>query len=69
VEYVAARHGLAAAVVAGLGDFIAARAAHRAGLDVRHLSERLGSDAARSAPAAAVALLRDAALRAEVPSA
>lgn len=44
------------AVVAGLGDFIAADAAHLAGLDVRHLSEQLGA-AARIAPAAAVATL------------
>ena len=45
-----------AAVVTGLGDFIAARAAHEAGLRVTNLADRLG-DASRTAPAAAVALL------------
>ena len=55
---VRARHpSLAAAVVTGLGDFIAARAAAAAGLHVVHLSASLGGDAARCAPAAAVALL------------
>jgi hypothetical protein len=44
------------AVVAGLGDFIAAEAATQAGLRVVPLAERLG-DAARTAPAAAVAWL------------
>lgn len=44
------------AVVAGLGDFIAAEAARRAGLEVASLAERLGA-AARTAPAAAVAWL------------
>jgi hypothetical protein len=44
------------AVVGGLGDFIAAEAAHRAGLEVVALSDRLGA-AARTAPAAAVAWL------------
>ena len=46
----------ATAVVTGLGDFIAAEAARRAGLEVVALAERLG-DAARTAPAAAVAWL------------
>ena len=51
---------LGAAVVAGLGDFIAAEAACRLGLDVMPLADRIG-DAARTAPAAAVAwLLADA---------
>jgi probable H4MPT-linked C1 transfer pathway protein len=45
-----------AAVVTGLGDFWAAEAARRAGLQVSHLSQRWGG-AARHAPAAAVALL------------
>jgi (4-(4-[2-(gamma-L-glutamylamino)ethyl]phenoxymethyl)furan-2-yl)methanamine synthase len=45
------------AVVTGLGDFLAAAAAERAGLRVRHLAERVGDAAARCAPAAAVALL------------
>lgn len=49
--------GLGTAVVTGLGDFIAARAARRAGLEVAPLAERLGPGAARAAPAAAVALL------------
>jgi (4-(4-[2-(gamma-L-glutamylamino)ethyl]phenoxymethyl)furan-2-yl)methanamine synthase len=44
------------AVVTGLGDFLAAEAARRAGLQVNHLSERWGH-AARHAPAAAIAFL------------
>jgi (4-(4-[2-(gamma-L-glutamylamino)ethyl]phenoxymethyl)furan-2-yl)methanamine synthase len=58
---VRARHpGLDIAVVTGLGDFIAAEAARRAGLDVLPLADRIG-DAARAAPATAVAsLLADA---------
>jgi probable H4MPT-linked C1 transfer pathway protein len=44
------------AVVTGLGDFIAAEAASRAGLRVMPLSDRLGA-AARTAPALAVAWL------------
>jgi hypothetical protein len=44
------------AIVTGLGDFLAAEAARRAGLQVTHLSERWGR-AARHAPAAAIALL------------
>jgi uncharacterized hydantoinase/oxoprolinase family protein len=40
----------------GLGDFIAAEAARRHGLDVSHLADRIG-DAARTAPATAVAWL------------
>jgi probable H4MPT-linked C1 transfer pathway protein len=44
------------AVVTGLGDFIAAEAARRAGLAVTPLAERLGT-AARTAPAAAAAWL------------
>jgi probable H4MPT-linked C1 transfer pathway protein len=61
IRRVHARHPrLGRAVVTGLGDFIAAEAACRAGLEVMPLSERIG-DAARSAPAAAVAwLLADA---------
>ena len=54
---VLARHPrLVAAVVAGLGDFIAAEAVRRMGLELIPLAERLG-DAARTAPAAAVAWL------------
>jgi len=50
------------AVVTGLGDFLAARAARRAGMRVAFLADLLGRDAARSAPAAAVALLLERAL-------
>ena len=51
------RHpALARAVVTGLGEFLAAEAARRAGLHVTRLSDTLGP-AARHAPAAAVALL------------
>jgi len=45
------------AVVTGIGEFIAAAAAREVGLFVISLSDRFGVDAARSAPAAAVALL------------
>jgi probable H4MPT-linked C1 transfer pathway protein len=48
--------GISAAVVAGLGDFIAVEAACQAGLSVVPLAEQLG-DAARLAPAAAVGWL------------
>lgn len=47
------------AVVTGLGAFIASRAAQRAGLGVVELADTIGTDAARCAPAAAVALLLD----------
>jgi len=54
---VRARHiGVESAVVTGLGDFIAAEAARRAGLSVVPLSDYVG-DAARHAPAVAVAWL------------
>jgi uncharacterized hydantoinase/oxoprolinase family protein len=57
---VRARHpSLRTAVVTGLGDFVAARAAAAAGLHVERLAESLGGDAARCAPAAAVALLME----------
>src|SRR3989475_619412 len=56
IERVARRHPrVACAVVTGLGDFIAAAAARRAGLRVTHLAERLGP-AAPHAPPAALAL-------------
>ena len=59
---------LGLAVVTGLGDFLAAEAARRAGLRVTHLSAALGP-AARHAPAAAAALLLAAELAQEtVPS-
>lgn len=45
------------AVVTGLGAFLAEEAARAAGLAVVHLSDAFGVDAARSTPAAAVALL------------
>lgn len=48
---------LSTGVVAGAGDFLAASAAQGAGLRVRRLGDELGTDASRSAPAAAVALL------------
>jgi (4-(4-[2-(gamma-L-glutamylamino)ethyl]phenoxymethyl)furan-2-yl)methanamine synthase len=51
------------AVVTGLGAFIAAAAARLAGLQVVPLASALGDAAARSAPAAAVALLLDRELR------
>ena len=54
---VLARHpGLERAVVAGLGNFVAAEAARRLRLEPMPLATRLG-DAARTAPAAAVAWL------------
>jgi probable H4MPT-linked C1 transfer pathway protein len=58
VGRVVERHpSLHVAVVTGLGEFLAAAAARRAGLVVRRLADRLGDAAARCAPAAAVALL------------
>jgi probable H4MPT-linked C1 transfer pathway protein len=55
---VAERHPtLRTAVVTGLGSFIGAAAARRVGLEVVPLADSLGEDAARNAPAAAVALL------------
>jgi aspartokinase-like uncharacterized kinase len=58
IARVAARHpSLRLAVVTGLGAFLAARAAQRAGLQVAHLADTMGDAAARCAPAASVALL------------
>src|SRR6185503_17877637 len=58
IGHVRARHvALHTAVVTGVGAFIAERAARLAGLDVVTLASALGSDAARCAPAASVALL------------
>jgi probable H4MPT-linked C1 transfer pathway protein len=55
---VAARHpSLSTAVVTGLGAFLGEAAARLAGLTIIPLSVELGGDAARCAPAAAVALL------------
>jgi probable H4MPT-linked C1 transfer pathway protein len=57
IARVRGRHGaLEVAVVTGVGDFIAAAAARAAGLTVEALADRIG-DAARTAPAAAVAWL------------
>ena len=53
----AARPRVSHAVVTGRGAFLGAAAGREAGLDVCALEETLGADAARSAPAAAVALL------------
>jgi len=52
------------AMVTGLGDFLAAEAARRVGLQATHLSTHWGR-ASRHAPAAAVALLLDAKLELE----
>ena len=58
IAHVRRRHpSLEIAIVTGLGAFIAERAARQAGLQVAALSSHLGSSGARSAPAAAVALL------------
>lgn len=58
IGQVCARHPrIATAVVTGAGAFIGAAAARDAGLDVVSLAAELGADAARCAPAAAVALL------------
>lgn len=64
----AARPGIETAVVTGLGAFVAARAARAAGMTVEWLEASLGADAARCAPAAAVAWLLDReAARGSVP--
>jgi probable H4MPT-linked C1 transfer pathway protein len=58
IRSVRSRHpAIQTAVVTGLGEFIAIDAARAAGLEVVSLAGELGSDAARYAPAAAVALL------------
>lgn len=58
ITRVRSRHrALQTAVVTGVGEFIARDAARRAGLDVVSLAGEIGVDAARYAPAAAVALL------------
>ena len=55
---VRSRHpSLRTSVVTGLGHFIAAEAARAASLDVMSLADDIGEEAARYAPAAAVALL------------
>ena len=45
------------AVLAGSGEFLARAAAREVAMDVISLADQLGADAARTAPAAAVALL------------
>jgi probable H4MPT-linked C1 transfer pathway protein len=61
IRRVCARHAsLRTAVVTGLGAFIAKTAACRVGLSVTPFANHIGADAARYAPAAAVALLLDA---------
>jgi probable H4MPT-linked C1 transfer pathway protein len=63
IARVRARHPtLRTAVVTGVGAFVASAAAHRVGLAVVALADTLGADAARCAPAAAGALLGDAAV-------
>jgi probable H4MPT-linked C1 transfer pathway protein len=58
IERVRSRHpSLCTAVVAGIGDVIAAAAARAASLEVVSLATEIGNPAARYAPAAAVALL------------
>lgn len=58
VARVRARHpSIRTAIVSGVGAFLAAAAARSAGLDVVPLAAAVGADAARCAPAAAVALL------------
>jgi (4-(4-[2-(gamma-L-glutamylamino)ethyl]phenoxymethyl)furan-2-yl)methanamine synthase len=60
---VLARHPvLGTAVVTGLGGFLGSAAARAAGLRVEPLAARVGDAAARCAPAASVALLRERAL-------
>jgi aspartokinase-like uncharacterized kinase len=58
IQRVRSRHpSVVTAVVTGLGEFIARDAARAAGLDVVSLADELGVDAARYAPAAAVAIV------------
>lgn len=67
IARVRARHErIAVAVVAGVGEFLAAEAARVAGLATVSLAEALGADAARCAPAAAVALLLERQLASRV---
>ncbi|MGH9236401.1 MAG: hydantoinase/oxoprolinase family protein [Vicinamibacterales bacterium] len=69
IRRVRSRHpSLRTAVVTGLGHFIASAAARSASLDVVSLADDIGEDAARYAPAAAVALLcADSQIRANSP--
>ena len=58
IRRVVSRHPtIRTAIVTGLGSFLAADAARDAGLDVVALADDIGEDAARYAPAAAVAML------------
>ncbi|MEP6572669.1 MAG: hydantoinase/oxoprolinase family protein [Gemmatimonadota bacterium] len=54
---IAGRESITQAVVTGIGEFIATAAAQRAGLAVTRLADQIGDAAARTAPAAAVAIL------------
>ncbi len=56
-EALAVHPSMTTAVVTGVGAFVGARAAEAAGMRVVPLSQQLGVDGARSAPATAVALL------------
>jgi len=59
IARVCQRHpAISTAVVTGVGDFIAAAAATRAGLSSRRLAELWGQDASHAAPSVAVAWLR-----------
>jgi uncharacterized hydantoinase/oxoprolinase family protein len=63
IGQVHARHpAITTAVVTGLGDFIASRAARQARLSVTRLADRMGEAAALAAPATAVATLLQQAL-------
>jgi probable H4MPT-linked C1 transfer pathway protein len=62
-----AHPSIATAVVTGLGAFLGSRAAAVAGLREVRLSDQLGPDGARSAPAAAVAALLGDQLEREAP--
>jgi probable H4MPT-linked C1 transfer pathway protein len=58
IQRVRSRHAsVRTGVITGLGEFVARDAAKAAGLDVTSLADDLGADAARYAPAVAVALL------------
>jgi probable H4MPT-linked C1 transfer pathway protein len=66
---VGARHpSIRCAVVAGLGAFVAARAAQAAGFDVLPLAAARGDLASQCAPAAAVALLLEESLSCRAPA-
>jgi aspartokinase-like uncharacterized kinase len=69
MRVVGARHpSIRCAVVAGLGAFVAARAARAAGFEVLPLAAACGDLASECAPAAAVALLLEEALSGRAPA-